>query len=43
MHKSENSNIPIDFNNPTSIIENIISLELGLYCSNLYKETIDVL
>jgi hypothetical protein len=25
-------------NDPTSIIENAISLELGLYCSNHYRE-----
>jgi hypothetical protein len=34
----ENSNFQLTLNDPTSIIENAISLELGLYCSNHYRE-----
>jgi hypothetical protein len=30
-------------NDPTSIIENATFLELGLYCSNNYRNTLDVL
>jgi hypothetical protein len=30
-------------NDPTLIIENIISLELGLYFSNNCRQTVDVL
>jgi hypothetical protein len=30
-------------NDPTSIIENVISFELGLYCSNHYRNIIEKL
>jgi hypothetical protein len=44
MHMSlEIQTFQLTSNDPTLIIENTTFLELGLYCSNHYRETIDVL
>jgi hypothetical protein len=39
----ENSNFQMDFKWSTSLIENVIFLELGLYHSNYYINTVEAL